>query len=51
MNENCPKCEKGQLEKHGNLVKCNKCDWKIEYNQYLDLKKVLDGKLFTEGDQ
>ncbi len=47
----CPKCEKGELEKEHNYLKCKECEWKIEYNHYLDLKKILDGKVFLEGDE
>ncbi|MDX1702356.1 MAG: hypothetical protein R3250_17140 [Melioribacteraceae bacterium] len=47
----CPKCEKGSMEKIGDRLRCDECDWNIAYTHYLDLKKILDGKVFLEGDE
>jgi hypothetical protein len=46
----CPKCEKGELQKQHHLLVCDNCKWSFEYNHYKDLKKLLDGKVFLEGD-
>ena len=47
----CPRCKEGQLEKSEHLLKCNNCGWCIDYNQYKDLYKILDGKVFLEGEK
>lgn len=47
----CPKCKEEELEKEENRIKCKKCNWNMSYTHYLDLKKVLGGKAFLEGDK
>lgn len=46
----CPKCKTDQLKKSEHLLKCDNCGWCMEYDQYKDLYKILDGKVFLEGE-